>query len=420
VAPSPSPIFRGTLQTDVAVVGAGIAGLSTAFHLSGQGVEVVVLDAGSGASSATAASAGVVAPQLVRTTPNGVLGRLGQERGARLLNLLADSGRYVFDLIRAETLDCAAQPYGFIKPVAGGAAAYQLRSLIEEWAPFRTDLTFADADETRELTGCQGYCASLVDPSGGGLDPVAYVQGLAAKLPASLVRLFRETSVISIRREGAQWALRTAEGVLLAKRVVLCANGGNTRLHPALAKTVLPLPVYEVATTPLAPSVRAEVLPHGHALTDSSTDVFSIRFDGDGRLITACSASAVLGREALTAQINRRLVATIPGYAATALDYAWKGTAWLNSDLLPRVLTVDDGLLAIQACNGRGIGLSTIIGREVARLLAQPDTYQPLVPLQKPQPVAGYGLARHLPGLMMLGAALGTKLRRATTERIQP
>jgi glycine/D-amino acid oxidase-like deaminating enzyme len=408
------------VQTDVAVVGGGIAGLSTALHLSAESVEVVVLDAGREALSATAASAGVVAPQLVRTTPNGVLDRLGQERGARLLHLLAESGRYVFDLIRAEAIDCAAQPHGFINPVASGADAEQVRRLIEEWAPFRTDLKFAGVDETRDLTGCLGYTASLVDPSGGGLDPVAYVQGLAARLPPSLVRLIRDTKVLSMRREGGSWALRTAEGLVLAKTVMLCANGGNARLHPALAKTILPLPVYEVATRPLAPSMRAQILPKGHALTDASTDVFSIRLDRDGRLITACSAGAVMGRDALTTQINRRLVATIPAYEATPLDYAWKGTAWLNSDLLPRILRVDEGLFAVQACNGRGIALSTIIGREAARLAIQPATYQPLVPLQRPRPVPGYAVARHLPGLMMLGAAVVKKFRRAPPERVQP
>jgi len=408
------------VQTDVAVVGGGIAGLSTALHLSAESVEVVVLDAGREALSATAASAGVVAPQLVRTTPNGVLGRLGQERGARLLHLLAESGRYVFDLIRAEAIDCAAQPHGFINPVASGADAEQVRRLIEEWAPFRTDLKVAGVDETRDLTGCLGYTASLVDPSGGGLDPVAYVQGLAARLPPSLVRLIRDTKVLSMRREGGSWALRTAEGLVLAKTVMLCANGGNARLHPALAKTILPLPVYEVATRPLAPSMRAQILPKGHALTDASTDVFSIRFDRDGRLITACSAGAVMGRDALTTQINRRLVATISAYEATPLDYAWKGTAWLNSDLLPRILRVDEGLFAVQACNGRGIALSTIIGREAARLAIQPATYQPLVPLQRPRPVPGYAVARHLPGLMMFGAAVVKKFRRAPPERVQP
>jgi glycine/D-amino acid oxidase-like deaminating enzyme len=166
--------------------------------------------------------------------------------------------------------------------------------------------------------------------------------------------------------------------------------------------------------------MRAEILPQGHALTDASTDVFSIRFDRDGRLITACSAQAVLGREALSSQINQRLVATLPGYAATALEYAWKGTAWLNSDLLPRILAVDEGLFAVQACNGRGLALCTIIGREVAQLAIKPETYQPRVPVQKPRPVPGYTLARHLPGLMMLGASLRNKLRRATTQRVRP
>ncbi len=418
--PPPGPVFTGTLQTDVAIVGAGIAGLSTALHLAADGVEVVVLDAGPEASSATAASAGVIAPQLVRTTPKGVLDRLGHARGARLLQLVAGAGRYVFELIRAETIACAAQPSGFINPVVGAAGADHARRVLEEWAPFRTDLTVVGPGETQAITGCQGYSASLLDPSGGALDPVAYAQGLAARLPAAVVRLFRETRVISLRREGNRWALRTAEGVVLANKVVLCANGGNARLHRALAKTLLPLPVYEVATAPLPPSMRAEILPQGHALTDSSTDVFSIRFDRDGRLITACSAGAALGRNALTAQINRRLMTMLPAYGETALEYAWRGTAWLNSDLLPRILAVDHGLYAVQACNGRGLALSTIVGREAARLATQPETYQPLVPVQKPRPVPGYALARHLPGLMMLGAAFGKKLQRATAERGRP
>jgi hypothetical protein len=66
------------------------------------------------------------------------------------------------------------------------------------------------------------------------------------------------------------------------------------------------------------------------------------------------------------------------------------------------------------------LALSTIVGREAARLATQPETYQPLVPVQKPRPVPGYALARHLPGLMMLGAAFGKKLQRATAERGRP
>jgi len=403
---------------DVAIVGAGVAGLSLGFHLASTGTQAVILEAARETAGATATSGGIVAPQLVRNTPAGVLASLGQERGSRFLRLLAESGRYLFDLVRSQEIECAAQTAGFLNPARGVEGVERLERVIEEWAPFRQDLTLADADETRALTGCEGYEACLVDASGGGLDPVAFVQGLAQRLPPSLVQIYRESPVVSVARRGSRWVVTTANGTVSARRVVLCANGGNSGLHPALAKTVLPLPVYEVATSPLPPAVRDAILPLGHTLTDSSADVFSIRFDPESRLITACSALRELSCDDLSQRINSRLVAAIPAYEETPLEFGWKGTAWLASSLLPRVVAVDEGLFAVQACNGRGLALNTIIGREVARMLEAPGAYDPQVPLEPPRPVRGYTLARHIPGLMMAGAALGKTALRAGANLI--
>jgi len=413
--PSSAPL-RENLETDVAIVGGGVAGLSLAFHLAAEGMEAVILEADGLAAGATGVSGGIIAPQLVRTTPNAILRRLGAERGARYLGLLAQSGRYLFDLVRSEGIDCAAQPSGFLSPVAGARALEHTRRLIEEWAPFREDLTLALKTETREITGCEGYAACLVDPSGGGLDPVAFTEGLAEKLPFGTIPLYRNSRVISLASKGSHWRLTTAEGSILARRVVLCANGGNSSLHPALAQTILPLPVYEVATRPLPLMMRRTILPFGHALTDSSANVFTIRFDSEGRLITACSAQSEMNRDELDRSINRRLIANIPSYFTTPLEYGWKGTAWLNSTLLPRVLMVEEGLLAVQACNGRGLALNISIGREIARLLGANNEIRPAIPIERPRPVRGYALARHIPGLVMTGAALGRKVYKAAAN----
>jgi glycine/D-amino acid oxidase-like deaminating enzyme len=218
-----------------------------------------------------------------------------------------------------------------------------------------------------------------------------------------------DSRVLSLERSQDRWIARTASGEVSARRVVLCANGGNTALHPALAQTVLPLSVCEVATQPLDARMREMILPYGHTLTDTSTNVFSIRYDRDGRLITACPGRSKVDYAQINDLINRRLVAMIPEYRTTPLEFVWQGTAWLNSSLLPRVLRVDDGLLAVQACNGRGIGLNTIIGRELGRWLVSPTSEAPLVPLERPKPVAGFIFARYLPGLMMGGAAIAKR-----------
>jgi glycine/D-amino acid oxidase-like deaminating enzyme len=222
--------------------------------------------------------------------------------------------------------------------------------------------------------------------------------------------------VTSLARRNHRWVLTTPQGTLTARRVVLCANGANQALHPGLARTVLPLTVYQVATAPLPASMRAAILPGGQALTDSSANVFSIRFDGEGRLITAWPAMGELGAGALNRAINDRLAASLPAWRETPLAYGWRGVAWMNASLLPRITVVDEDLFAVQACNGRGLALNAIIGREVAGMLQAPGAYRPAIPLGRPAPIPGYVLARHMPGLIIAGAGLGRAAARGAAR----
>jgi glycine/D-amino acid oxidase-like deaminating enzyme len=411
--PPPAIPLKGRISTDVLIVGAGLAGLSLGLHLGADNTDTVILEAGEDADAATGASAGIIAPQLVRTTPNAVLKRLGADAGARVLRMIAESGRYTFELIERLKIECGARQSGFLYPVTGQRGARLHAELLDEWRPFRDDLRLIDAGDVRTWSGCRGYSAAIVDPTGGGLDPLAYSRGLAKAVWLRGMPLHHNSRVLSLTRSSDRWIARTQSGEVAARRVVLCANGGNTALHPALAQTILPLPVFEVATQPLPASMREKILPQGSTLTDSSANVFSIRFDPAGRLITACPGRQKIDYAEINHLINERLAALIPDYGSTPLEYIWQGTAWLNSSLLPRVLKVDEGLMAVQACNGRGIALNTIIGRELGRWMADPDGAPPLVPLERPRRVAGFIFARYLPELMMGGAALA----RRTLER---
>jgi glycine/D-amino acid oxidase-like deaminating enzyme len=407
--PPPPLILDGKLSTQVLIVGAGLAGLSLGLHLGSKNIETVILESDNDANAATGASAGIIAPQLVRTTPNTVLKRFGAERGARLLRMIAESGRYTFELIDRLGIECDAAQSGFLNPVTGLKGARSHDRLLEEWQPFRDDLRLIGADEVRVLSGCRGYSAAMVDSTGGCLDPLAYSRGLAKAIRAAGTPLYHGSGVVSLARSGDRWTAQTRTGEVTARRVVLCTNGASANLHPALAQTVLPLPVCEVATQPLPAAMRREILPHGHALTDASTDVFSIRFDQAGRLITACPGRSKIDPVEIDRLINRRLETRIPAYRRTPLEYIWQGTAWLNSNLLPRVVLVEDGLMAVQACNGRGIALNTIIGRELARWMANPNEAAPMVPIDRPRRVAGFFFTRYLPELMVGGAAVAKR-----------
>ncbi|WP_168694275.1 NAD(P)/FAD-dependent oxidoreductase [Sphingomonas flavalba] len=406
--------LEGHVSADIAIVGGGLDGLALALHLAESGRAPVLLEADTLCAGASSASAGIVAPQLVRNLPNQVARKLGQAPAERFLRMLADAGRYCFALISDRNGGCDAMANGFLAPSSGAAGRAQAAAAIEQWRPFRTDLALLDAEAVAALTGTRRYSSALLDPTGGALNPVAYGQFIAREAERLGAAIHTGSPVRTIERHNGRWRVTTAGGSIEARTVVLCANGGNRLLNRELRSTILPLEVCQVATQPLSAAQRAAILPQGHALTDTEANVFSIRFDVDGRLITAHPMSRdLLSPEYLHRVINDRLAASLPAYEPVPLEFAWSGTAWLNSSLLPRAVRLEDDLFALQACNGRGIALSGVIGREFGRWLASDRREACALPIEPPKPIRGYFIARNAPKLIMKTSLAAQRLRRA-------
>lgn len=287
----------------------------------------------------------------------------------------------------------------------------RFEATIAQWRPYRTDLKLLDADPLQSISGCRGYAGALLDPSGGGLNPLAYARELARVARAAGALICEQSRVLELTRESGVWRMRTAQGEVRAARVVLAANGGNPELHPALKNTVIPLPVHEVATEELPHTVGAGILPGNHVLTDIETDVFSVRWAGGRRLLSAFPGAAAVPRTTVETTVIRRLRDKLPAYGHQKLDFAWHGVAWIGEGMLPRLVRVADDLIAMQACNGRGIALNTILGREVARWLQTSEKYAPALDLEPPRPFRQVGLVRHVPRLMLSAAMLLARLR---------
>lgn len=401
--------LTGRIDVEIAIVGGGLLGASAAYHLARAGRSVALIDGERWAASATAASAGIVAPQLVRADPSDIVKRLGREAAAGLLSLYAEAGDYTFSLIRDENIACDATQAGFLAPFVTEAQGLAARRSFEQWEPYRTDLCLIDAGEAARLSGCVGYAGAMLDLGGGALDPLAYRTGLLARAQELGVQCLRGDIAGPVEKLGDAYRLKGQTGEIRARRVILAANGGNAGLWRALSHSLLPLPVCEMATAVVPPDLRARILPEGHALTDVQTDIFTIRYDAEGRLITACAMPETLDQTRLEAQVNARMAAMIPQWRPLPLDRVWTGMAWLNSDLTPRLVRCDEGVLAIQACNGRGIGMAGVIGREAARWAIEPAASLRMPP-QKPRAIPGYMFARHIPRLMMIAAGLRRRI----------
>ncbi len=352
--------------------------------------------------NATGKSGGVIASLPARVSPFEIINKYGEDLGRQLLSLYGNSGKYTFSLIQELGLDCSPQDSGFLAPARPGKELESLKSKSAEWQSFGFDIQYLDKKSITRLSGLDLYGGAILDPNGGGVNPLAFARELARVCAEKGVKLYTRSRVTGFSRVGESWRLKTSDGQLKAKKVILCAGGDNRGLHGDLEKSVMPLNVFQFSTEPLSERIRETLLPDDHSLTDVHTDIFTMRFDRDGRLITACPAflSSNTKDRAIYA-VTQRLKRISPLLNSVRIEDIWQGTAWLGTSLLPKFCDHSEGLYSIQACNGRGLAVNTLLGREVAQFIQSSAYENSSLLVSQPDFIHPYGLMRHAPNLFI-------------------
>lgn len=353
-----------TVEWDVAVLGAGIVGASTAWHLARQGARVVVIDATGPAAEASGASDGAVS---VSSKKPGVLARLATD-SLLYTRALAANGplaghfhprpAWYFATSEAESaaLDALAEKLATLAgPVGigrdGGAAL-----LAGTGAPVRR---LVEITGEGHMTGYSACAAYLGDPGIARLWP-ARVQGLEGL----------GVGVAVVLSDGRRI---TAGRVVVAMGVQSPSLLAGLPVHPLAGHLIvtdrgpgaLPDGALTAASYLLAKAVARGVLPDTPVVIDplrtGQVLIGSSRVpEGDpSRIDTATLLRLV-----------QRATQVWPALAARRVIRVFAGVRAAVTDGLPLVgpLTDDPRVIVATGFEGDGICLSALIGREVAAM----------------------------------------------------
>jgi glycine/D-amino acid oxidase-like deaminating enzyme len=357
---------------EIAVIGGGIAGLSTALELGRNGVTALVLDRetiGWGASSRNGgALSGAGSLGKVRAD-------LKEAFGERFVAEMAEEGEAAFEefavLVEREGLDC-----DFIRSgrFVGAHAAKAMEGLKR-----RADLlnTAAGAEEAfvvprsavAEEIATEKYHGGMVMLRAGGLHPAKYVRSLAQAAARHGAMLASGVALESYEREAdGGFVLTTSKSRIRAKHLMLATNGYTGTATPWFRRRLIPVASYMIATEELGEDRVRRALPKLRVYGDTKKILYYFRPSPDHRRILFGGRASFVQTHPKRAAgtLHRFLVDLMPDLAGVRITHGWKGNVAFAFDMMPHV-GIQDGVHYAMACNGSGVVGMTHFGRVAAQ-----------------------------------------------------
>jgi glycine/D-amino acid oxidase-like deaminating enzyme len=261
------PRFKSSspVETDVVIVGGGLAGCMSAYLFAHAGVRVTLLEAARLGQN-TAASLGLLPDQ-----PGASFRTLQDAYGLRTAKRAWESTRKAAldaatllrrlniraDLDRADTILVALDPN----------QERTLRREQQALADAGFDATWVKARRAASETQAEGVLGALRTRGGGWCDPYRVCLGLAAAAEKEGAQLHEQSEVVKVRAGRKRVEVRTRTGTLDARAILMATNEPGLGCG-ALRRHVRVTDSYIVATPPLKGPLLRTVGPRDTVLRD--------------------------------------------------------------------------------------------------------------------------------------------------------
>jgi len=367
---SPRDALRGEVQADVAVLGGGMAGISAALHLAKRGYRVAVLEARFVGYGASGRSGGQTIFGLAASQQR-LAAQVGRDDARRLFDLSVEALDLTQALIRDYAIDCdyrANHVHVAVKPRHVRELKDWERELHEDCA-YRS-AAFLDREQLRAHVGSERYLAGLLDPRSGHLHPLKFTRGVARAAEAAGVRIFENSEVLRYD-DGPEIRVHTQEGCVRCAHLVLCGNAYIGKVAPVLARRILGIGTYIIASEPLGEARARALLPTNAAVADINWILDYFRRSDDHRMLFGGRVSySSVQPPHLAESMRRRMVRVFPALADVKVAYAWGGYLDITMSRAPNFGRLAPNVFYLQGFSGHGVALTGLAGKLVAEAVA--------------------------------------------------
>ena len=381
----PAPSLDSDTDADVAIAGAGLTGMWTAYYLNqaDPDLRIVLCEreiAGFGASGRNGGWCSALFPASLTKLE----AMAGRESAIGMYRAMQQTVDEVGKVAAAEGIDCHWAKGGTVQFARSPSQLQRAKEEVEEARLFgfdETDIALLSAAQTRELGSASDLLGGVFTPHCASIHPARLARGLADVLRSRGVIIYERTEVSKLE----PGHLVTAAGTVRARHVIRATEGYTAQLA-GYARAVVPVYSLVIATAPLPAAIWEQV---GLATRPTFGDLRHLVIYGqrtaDGRLVFGGRGAPYHFGSAIRpshdrvpsvfAALRRTLIELFPCLQDVAITHTWGGPIGIARDWCASVgLDAATGIGWAGGYVGDGLSTTNLAGRTLADLITGTDT----------------------------------------------
>ncbi|MEP6481319.1 MAG: FAD-binding oxidoreductase [Rhodoglobus sp.] len=373
----PRPALTGDLDVDVAIVGAGLTGLWTAWYLLDQQptLRIAVLEkdiAGFGASGRNGGWCSALFPRSTASLERSH----GRDAALAMRRAMIATVDEVGAVAASAGIDIDYAKGGTLAYARSGVQLAAAKAEVAEAAKYGVD-----SIELLAPRGAAGALGIAFDRNCARIHPAKLVRGLAHAVEKRGVVIYEQTEVLGF----SPHAVTTPTGIVRCEKVVVATEGYGASMRET-HRQVLPLYSLMIATEPLPDATWDELgIEHGHTVTDYRHLLVYGQRTADNRFAFGGRGARYHWGSAIRSQYDRvpavfeHLRGTLrdmfPAIGDVAVTHAWGGPLGVPRDWHASAgFDPATGIATAGGYVGDGLSTTNLAGRTLADLMTGTDS----------------------------------------------
>jgi glycine/D-amino acid oxidase-like deaminating enzyme len=371
-----TPSVESDLKVDVAIIGAGITGLSAAWTLKElrPGLKVCVIDSHLPCSGSSSRNSGHLVGAYHAW--QSILSKQGPEAAVESNKFARRAQEQMLDFLQTNDIECGVHKEPLML-VAEKKQIKGLRGLAEKMKQAGLGGVFYEGEEFQEQSKVKFYHAAVEDDNQYLMHPGKLMKGFLLKALDRGIKVFGNSPVLKVVSNDSDVeanVLKTPGADVVAKKVIFATNAYTPRINGLLSSRMVPIIVATVATRPMTPQERDRAGFKWNHLKDSQILSHTFGVTPDNRVYmrgifgyAAFNACTWKNEETAYRRLEREMRERIPYVEGLEVTEKWYGPVGMNISGTPMVGPLRrKGQYACLCYNGVGM----VDGFYQARILA--------------------------------------------------